>query len=81
MNVVIRSTELSDYRQSFSVLVDDVEMMSCYDGEPEDNNLSRNFSGVYSIQEIIEKVYEAGCVGNLSSSTTSRNEKNEHARS
>ncbi|MGL4949326.1 MAG: hypothetical protein ACRC5M_03005 [Anaeroplasmataceae bacterium] len=34
--------------------------MSVYDGEPEDNTLSRNFSGIYDIMYLIQLAYESG---------------------
>jgi hypothetical protein len=33
------------------------------DGEPEDNSLSRDFCGVYSIPDLIKMAYEAGKQG------------------
>lgn len=36
------------------------DQVSFYDGEPEDNNLARNFNDVYSIVGLMEMAYEAG---------------------
>ena len=33
------------------------------DGEPEDNNLSRNFSDIYNIESIIKEAHNAGLKG------------------
>jgi hypothetical protein len=35
-------------------------ILSFYDGEPEDNNLGRNFNDVYLISEALQLAYEAG---------------------
>ena len=37
--------------------------VSFLDGEPEDSSLSRDFSGVYSISDLIEMAYYAGIAG------------------
>lgn len=52
-----------DYRNYLSVSVDGKEEVSFFDGEPEDSNLSRDFSGCYSIPELMRKAYMAGVRG------------------
>ncbi len=37
--------------------------LSFHDGEPEDNNLGRNFNSCYSIKDLVKKAYEAGKSG------------------
>lgn len=49
-----------EYRQAVRITIDGVNMLDVMDGEIEDNNLSRNFSDIYNIKDIIEKVYNAG---------------------
>lgn len=45
-----------NYRNFLSVVVDDLEVMSFVDGEPEDNTLDRNFSDCYRIADLIKSV-------------------------
>ena len=40
--------------------VSDKNRLSFHDGEPEDNNLGRNFNSCYSIDRLIREAYEAG---------------------
>ena len=52
-----------DYRASYKLELDTKTtkiQVSFNDGEPEDNGLCRNFSGVYSIRRLIEAAHEAG---------------------
>jgi len=49
-----------EYRDAMEIHVDGVKKVSFYDGEPEDANMSRNFSGVYSIEKLMEMAYNAG---------------------
>lgn len=48
-----------DFVESVDI-VSDKNSLSFHDGEPEDNNLGRNFSDVYSIVELVKEAYEAG---------------------
>ena len=52
--------EKRDYRDSISIHIDGVLKLSFFDGEPEDNNLSRNFNDVYKIADLLSKAYRAG---------------------
>lgn len=62
MNIEIKYFEDDgwEYRQGVRITIDGDNMLDVMDGEIEDNNLSRNFSDVYNIKDIIEKVYNAG---------------------
>ena len=51
-----------DFQNEYTVVTDKNEL-TFMDGEPEDNNLSRNFSSVYSIIDLVEEAYEAGVKG------------------
>lgn len=51
--------ERREYQDKFSIDVDETRLYFA-DGEPEDNNLSRNFSDVYSIPKLLKKAYNAG---------------------
>jgi ABC-type uncharacterized transport system fused permease/ATPase subunit len=50
----------SDYRTSFKIRINNQEVASFYDGEPEDNSLGRNFNDVYKIVELMKLAYDAG---------------------
>lgn len=45
--------------------ISDALELSFFDGEPEDNNLNRNFNDCYSIENLIKKAYEAGKNGEV----------------
>lgn len=46
-------------REALVIRVNGKDFMSFYDGEPEDNTLSRNFSDIFRIEELINNVIEA----------------------
>lgn len=58
-----KACEERDYRGKFVLKIDDKRFMSIFDGEPEDANLGRDFSDVFSIPELIQRVYAAGKSG------------------
>lgn len=58
-----KACEERDYRGKFVLKIDDKRFMSFFDGEPEDANLGRDFSDVFSIPELIQRVYAAGKSG------------------
>lgn len=65
MKVEIRTAseefwENHDYREFFEVVVDGTTKISCMDGEPEDNNLMRNFSSIRNVRQLMELSYAAG---------------------
>lgn len=49
-----------DYRSRLSIEIDGKSVFLVRDGEPEDSNLSRDFSDCYSIVDLMERAYEAG---------------------
>ena len=49
-----------DYRDSLEILVDGISKFNVSDGEPEDANLSRDFSDCHSITNLMKLAYEAG---------------------
>lgn len=56
--------EARDYDGNFCrINIDGKEEFSAYDGEPEDNSLSRNFSDVWKIPSLLQMVYDAGKKG------------------
>ena len=60
MKVVMKTEELNDCRSHVEISVDGEVKVDCYDGEPEDNTLCRNFADIYSIPELMEMAYNAG---------------------
>ena len=53
----------NDYRGSLTIEIDGKRVASFWDGEPEDNTISRNFNDVHAIPSIITQAYEAGARG------------------
>jgi len=49
-----------DYSNAFMLKINGKTVLSVADGEPEDNNLSRNFSDILSIPRLLQQVYDAG---------------------
>lgn len=49
-----------DYRDFLGIYFNDDQKMWLIDGDPEDNNLSRNFADTYSILQMLEEVYNLG---------------------
>lgn len=49
-----------DYYDEVLVNINDEKVFSVHDGEPEDNNLSRNFSSCYGILDLMENCYKLG---------------------
>lgn len=49
-----------DYCDLYAIEIDDKKVFSVADGEPEDNNLSRNFNDVYKLKELLLTMYQAG---------------------
>jgi len=54
-----------DYMDKVVVRIDGVNVFSVHDGEPEDNNLRRNFNDCYSVLRLMERMYEAGKAGEV----------------
>ena len=52
-----------DYRSAVSLNLEGTNEISFMDGEPEDANLSRDFSDVYQIAEMIEYANHLGLYG------------------
>ena len=64
MKVIIIHEELRDeWRSALGIFIDGEAVFSVIDGEPEDNNLSRNFSDCYVIRGMMQAAYEAGKAG------------------
>ena len=49
-----------DYSYFIDIFIDEKQVFAVHDGEPEDNNLSRNFSDCWNIHKLIKKAFEAG---------------------
>ena len=66
VEVISRSAEMierSDYRDAIKIRIDGETVFSVSDGEPEDANLSRDFSDAYNVPELLQKAFEAGRSG------------------
>ena len=55
--------EKNEYRDIYSLSIDNEDILYFADGEPEDNDMRRNFNDVYQIDEVIKVVYKAGLRG------------------
>lgn len=55
----ISAEDEDDCRSAFSIFVDGERLFKFVDGEPEDNNLARNFNDILKIHELVEKTKEA----------------------
>ncbi len=53
----------NDFQSILQIKFDDKEMFYVHDGEPEDNNLGRNFNACVKIPEMLKIVYDAGKEG------------------
>jgi hypothetical protein len=63
VEVKVPSDELEeemDYRSFLVIFMDGKRFFDVSDGEPEDANLSRNFSGCYGIVNMMKSAYDAG---------------------
>lgn len=68
MKITIKTELWRDYRESLEIEVDytnendngETQLLRFYDGEPEDNNLARNFSDCHRIVGMMELAYKAG---------------------
>lgn len=65
MEVLIESRaeeflEKYDYRDFLRIIVNGDKVLSVSDGEPEDSNISRNFSEVNNIDTLMEMAHQAG---------------------
>lgn len=49
-----------EMRQSIEISIDGEEVLSVHDGEPEDNNLCRNFNDCWNIVGMMKMAHEAG---------------------
>jgi len=49
-----------DYRDEVVIKVDGKTVFQAADGEPEDGNLSRDFSAIYGIVDLMKMAYDAG---------------------
>jgi len=55
-----KAIERMDYCDALEIEIDGKVVFSVSDGEPEDSNLSRDFSDCYSIISFMKQAYEAG---------------------
>ena len=55
-----KAVERLDYRSALEIEIDGKVKFSVSDGEPEDSNLSRDFSDCYSIISLMQQAWAAG---------------------
>ena len=55
-----KALEIRDYQDILGFEINGNSVFEVYEGEPEDNNLTRNFSDCYKIPELLKMAYEAG---------------------
>lgn len=55
--------ERCDFREAIEIKVDGVTKFSVMDGEPEDSNISRDFSDCHSVVNLMKLAFEAGKKG------------------
>ena len=61
MNILAITTQYEGgTRLAFTVKIDEVIVFDVYDGEPEDNNLYRNFSDCFKVVKLLKRAWEAG---------------------
>lgn len=60
MKIVEKITIDDDYRQTLTIEVDGKGIFGVGDGEPEDSNLSRDFSDCLRITDLMKMAYDAG---------------------
>lgn len=63
---VVETHEITDHDEmttSLKIEIDGDLSFYVSDGEPEDNNLYRNFSSCYAIGHLLQKAYDAGKAG------------------
>ena len=66
VDIITSSEKFSDkhdYRQFMHIKINDQKIAEFLDGEPEDANLSRDFSDVFNITEMIRMAHSAGKKG------------------
>lgn len=63
MKVTVKTSTNEDFKRSYSIEVDGKVVFSVWDGEPEDNNLGRNFKSVYGIPTLLELMNTYGRSG------------------
>ncbi len=55
-----KGVEDNDWRDLYVIEIDGEKVFEVGDGEPEDNNIARNFNDVYNLPDILNQVYNAG---------------------
>lgn len=52
-----------DYSQVVQIEFDGKKVFKVFDGEPEDNTISRNFSDIHNLADLFQKAFDAGARG------------------
>ena len=64
-----KGLEARDWQGTYVIQFDGRTVFDVCDGEPEDNNISRNFNDVYSIPTLLKQMYKLGKGEELSFNT------------
>ena len=60
ITTIEKETDNGNYFKIILETNDGKESLTFYDGDPEDNNLARNFNDCYCVTELIRAAYRAG---------------------
>lgn len=55
-----KGAEKNDWDDIYEILIDDKLVFKVWSGEPEDNNMGRNFVDVYKLKHILQTVWDNG---------------------
>lgn len=60
MSLTEEALEEREYRDAVTIEIDGKKVFQVHDDEPEDSNLSRSFSDVWKIPDLLKKAYKVG---------------------
>ena len=55
--------EARDYSNGIEIYINEKKVFDAFDGEPEDSNLSRDFSDCWGVPDLLKLAYDAGING------------------
>ena len=67
---VIKRENVEDWRDRLTIEIDGFPVFDVSDGEPEDNNLDRNFQDCRNVVDLMKRAWEAGKKGESFSAET-----------
>ena len=63
VTIITLTKEALGNRDLYALEIDGKRVFSVFEGEPEENTISRNFNDVYKLDDILEKLWLAGKAG------------------